>query len=242
MATSLAIQQEALSRATSSQSLANYAAIIRGFMAKGLSESEIKPRENVFTFNAWKALGRVVRKGEHGVKCITVITTKDKRTGREERRPWTTTVFHVSQTQPVGTEYVRVPTPTAPLEINSLDLDATPENIPYAGEEETSTAELLEHSAAVHAIQKFSPDATVETFTLDENCKLVRETPEPPKDSASVRAMRGEQVSIMDIIAELPNRETRETLAQHDRRIDREYRAAKRNVQQVYQNSKTVNF
>jgi len=47
MATSLAIQQEALSRATSSQSLANYAAIIRGFMAKGLSESEIKPRETV---------------------------------------------------------------------------------------------------------------------------------------------------------------------------------------------------
>jgi len=30
---------------------------IQGFAAKGIPESEIKPRENVFTFNAWKALG-----------------------------------------------------------------------------------------------------------------------------------------------------------------------------------------
>jgi hypothetical protein len=222
-------------------------------MAKGIPEDQIIPRVNVFSYNAWKANGRQVRKGEHGVKCLTFIT-KTGKNGREERRPWTVTVFHVSQTEPVGTlhapiakEYVPVPSPVPSNWITPGSVtygnepDATPENIPYAGEEDTDEAELLDHSTAVHVnreIQKFSPDATVETFTLDENCELVsetdelshrgregycakcggnceydangnkRETPEPPKDSASVRAMRGEQVSIMDIIAELPKRET----------------------------------
>jgi hypothetical protein len=238
MATSAAIQQEALTRAVSGQSLSNYAPIIRGFMAKGIPEDQIIPRVNVFSYNAWKANGRQVRKGEHGVKCLTFIT-KTGKNGREERRPWTVTVFHVSQTEAVdirgnvidahiSKQYVRVPTPTAPLELP--EPDATPENIPYAGEEDTDEAELLDHSTAVHVnrqIEKFSPEATIETFTLDENCELVRETPEPPKtytfpdskfpspvkpvkplpppkDSTYDRAMRGEQVSIMDIIAELP--------------------------------------
>ncbi len=57
-----AIQQEALSHAVSGQSLANYPAIFKGFMAMGITESDIKPRENVFTFHAWKALGRSVKK------------------------------------------------------------------------------------------------------------------------------------------------------------------------------------
>src|SRR5690349_7011520 len=52
----------ALERATTQASLANYPVIIAGFMAKGIPESEIKPRENVFTFKAWRALGRIVRK------------------------------------------------------------------------------------------------------------------------------------------------------------------------------------
>jgi hypothetical protein len=99
--------QEALSRAVSGQSLANFPAIFQGFAAKGIPESEIKPRENVFTFDAWKALGRVVRRGEHGVKVITMIDCKSKQTDVDTgerkiiRRPWTTTVFHVSQTDPL---------------------------------------------------------------------------------------------------------------------------------------------
>src|SRR5262250_3897154 len=96
---------ESLKRAVSGQSLANFPAIFQGFMAKGIPESEIRPRENVFTFEAWKALGRYVRKGEHGVKVVTFIETKSKEidqdTGQAKiiRRPWTTTVFHISQTE-----------------------------------------------------------------------------------------------------------------------------------------------
>jgi len=95
---------ESLKRAVQGQSFSNFPAIFRGFAAKGIAETEIKPRENVFTFQAWKALGRYVRKGEHGVKVTTFIecTKENKGTGEKEsfRRPWTTTVFHVSQTEP----------------------------------------------------------------------------------------------------------------------------------------------
>ena len=98
-------RREALTRAVSGQSLTNFPAIFQGFAAKGIPESEIKPRENVFTFDAWKALGRVVRRGEHGVKVVTFIESRSKEidadTGERKiiRRPWTTTVFHVSQTE-----------------------------------------------------------------------------------------------------------------------------------------------
>ena len=98
-------RREALQRAVSGQTMSNYPAIFHGFIAKGIPESEIKPRENVFTFEAWKALGRYVRKGEHGVKVVTFIETKSKELDRDTsepkiiRRPWTTTVFHISQTE-----------------------------------------------------------------------------------------------------------------------------------------------
>lgn len=100
------IEREALAKAATGQSLANYPAIIAGFVAKGIPEQEIRPRENVFTFNAWKALGRAVRRGEHGVKVCTFIScSKTVKTTEGEqsigyRRPWQTTVFHVSQTEP----------------------------------------------------------------------------------------------------------------------------------------------
>ena len=100
-------RQEALSRAISGQSFTNFPAIFQGFAAKGIPESEIRPRENVFTFDAWKALGRVVRRGEHGVKVVTFIERQSKETDPDTgerkiiRRPWTTTVFHVSQTEPL---------------------------------------------------------------------------------------------------------------------------------------------
>jgi antirestriction protein ArdC len=103
------LAQEALGRAVNGQTLSNYPAIFHGFLAKGIPEGEIKPRENVFTFHAWRALGRTVKKGEHGVKIVTYIDTTKKEkteTGEEiekhSRRPWTTTVFHVSQTKPLN--------------------------------------------------------------------------------------------------------------------------------------------
>jgi hypothetical protein len=45
------LQNEALERARTSQALTNYPAIFEGFMAKGIPETDIKPRENVFTFH-----------------------------------------------------------------------------------------------------------------------------------------------------------------------------------------------
>jgi antirestriction factor ArdC-like protein len=113
------MQQEALSRAVGGQSFANWSAIVAGFTAKGIPEEDIKPRENVFTYHAWRALGRQVRRGEHGVKVTTFVavdgpdtkadidgTTDNDSDGTNRRkggyrRPWTATVFHVSQTDPI---------------------------------------------------------------------------------------------------------------------------------------------
>src|SRR3989442_16016871 len=106
------MQTEALSRATSGQSLTNLPAIIHGFISKGIPADEIRPRENVFTYHAWRALGRQVRRGEHGVKVVTFVpmTKKtgqvDAETGEEKtaqlgKRAWNATVFHVSQTDPI---------------------------------------------------------------------------------------------------------------------------------------------
>ena len=102
------LQTEALSRAVTGQTMSNYMTIINGFSAKGIPGNQIKPRENVFTYNAWKALGRQVKKGEHGVKITTFRHDKreiEKSDGtKEERissRPWFATVFHVSQTEAI---------------------------------------------------------------------------------------------------------------------------------------------
>jgi len=107
------MQQEALSRAVGNQSTANWAPIFAGFMEKGIPEDDIKPRENVFTYHAWRALGRQVRRGEHGGKVTTWVPMKDKgeptvdpTTGeklepRMSKRCTSATVFHVSQTDPI---------------------------------------------------------------------------------------------------------------------------------------------
>ena len=104
---------EALDRATNGQALTNYPAIFEGFMARGIPEAQIKPRENVFTFQAWRALGRSVRKGEQGVRVVTFVLCESKQrdpsTGEETiatyRRPHTTTVFHISQTEECKADY-----------------------------------------------------------------------------------------------------------------------------------------
>lgn len=101
-----AIAQEALARAQQSASTANYAAIFAGFEAKGIPACDILPRENVLTFHAWKAIGRSVRKGEHGVKvCTWIPMTKKDDQGEAHpigKKPRSTTVFHISQTDPIG--------------------------------------------------------------------------------------------------------------------------------------------
>jgi hypothetical protein len=109
------MQAEALERARASQAFTNYPAIYQGFMAKGIAEADIKPRDNVLTFHAWKALGRSVKRGEHGVRIVTFIdcsaNDRDPATGEEKtvsyRRPHTTTVFHISQTEPTSDRQAR---------------------------------------------------------------------------------------------------------------------------------------
>lgn len=104
---------EALTRAATNQSTMNYATILNGFAAKGIPMDQIEPRQNVFTFMAWRALGRRVKKGEHGIKVFTFVpmeveTNKTGDNGEQTKklrvisRPWTTTVFHVSQTEVIG--------------------------------------------------------------------------------------------------------------------------------------------
>ncbi|WP_446471510.1 DUF3560 domain-containing protein [Xenorhabdus stockiae] len=92
----------ALDRALSNDSEANYETIYEGFEAMGINEDEILPRENIFTFNAWIAKNRVVKKGEKGVKVTTYIPCKkkDKKTGEEKiiKIKKETVVFHISQT------------------------------------------------------------------------------------------------------------------------------------------------
>jgi antirestriction protein ArdC len=106
------MQIHALTNAVQGQSLMNYQTIIESFVERGIPLDEIVPRENVFTFNAWKALGRVVRKAEKGVPVVTFVKCKSKtKKGDGESaaqegtgdakgysRPHTTYVFHISQT------------------------------------------------------------------------------------------------------------------------------------------------
>jgi 16S rRNA G1207 methylase RsmC len=91
-------QIESLKRAKDGTSEANYAAIMAGFAAMGIPDDQIQPRENVFTFGAWLAQGRSVRKGQHGVKIPTVIEKRDSDERKVKFRRFTT-VFHVSQTE-----------------------------------------------------------------------------------------------------------------------------------------------
>ena len=104
------IQAEALRNALNDRGAMNYEAIFEGFVEMGIAPSEITPRVNVFTYNAWRALGRQVRKGAHGVKVVTWITAKPKSAedaqpasaaneqGEDYKFPRSVTVFHVSQT------------------------------------------------------------------------------------------------------------------------------------------------
>ena len=57
------IQQEALSRAANGQSLANWPAILAGFTAKGIPETDIRPRENVSQSEHFRQLALEISPG-----------------------------------------------------------------------------------------------------------------------------------------------------------------------------------
>lgn len=100
-------QAQSLSNALNNQSFSNYPAIFEGFLAKGIDIDDIKPRTNIFTFNAWKALGFSVKKGEHGVKVVTAVKTARKDAeGNDKPSSFirSVTVFHSSQVQPIESD------------------------------------------------------------------------------------------------------------------------------------------
>lgn len=92
----------ALTRARSSQATSNYGALFDGFLSMGIPAADILPRENVFSFHAWRAVGRTVRRGEHGVKLCTWIDAKQADTGESRKLARSVTVFHISQTDPLN--------------------------------------------------------------------------------------------------------------------------------------------
>lgn len=96
---------EALDRARHCRGRENIARVYSAFLERGIGEADIQPGENVLTYRAWKALGRFVCKGEHGVRLVTYIECdrKVERDGKERIErvtfPKCTFVFHVSQTK-----------------------------------------------------------------------------------------------------------------------------------------------
>jgi len=77
--------------------------VINEFSMRGI---DAIPRVDTFTYRAWVAKGRQVRKGEHGVKIPVYIRMekKGKKPGDKPEsytRPRSTTVFHKSQTDPI---------------------------------------------------------------------------------------------------------------------------------------------
>ena len=105
------IQESALNRARTGTAKTNYHAIFQGFAEKGIPCDQIKPRENIFTFQAWKALGRKVKKGEHGIKICTFMPCQKEQKNESGEikiiyysKPWISTVFHISQTESIGSQ------------------------------------------------------------------------------------------------------------------------------------------
>lgn len=94
--------RKSLDNAVSRTSTKNYPAIIQGFAAMGIPAENVFPRENVFTFNAWVALGRKVREGEQGVVVVTYVGCRG---GHAKAgggvRPVSTHLYHISQTAPI---------------------------------------------------------------------------------------------------------------------------------------------
>jgi hypothetical protein len=98
-------------KAQSRTSAHNDAIVESAFAERGI---EATPRFDVFTFNAWLSKGRVVRKGEKGVRIITFFQKAD---GSKVSR--SVTVFHVSQTDPAD-----APADESDLAESTADVDA----------------------------------------------------------------------------------------------------------------------
>ena len=117
--------QEALDRIQQNPSESNYAAVIAGFAERGILAEDIHPKENVFTFNAWKAKGRRVKKGEHAVKILTWVPVNSKKSDGDEAkttklRPSRCALFHISQTQAIDTPIAVANGRVDPLDVAAI--------------------------------------------------------------------------------------------------------------------------
>jgi len=95
-----ALQMAALERAQNGRVCANDLLIIAAYAARGI---DAHPRLDVFTFAAWKALHRHVRRNEHGVHIASYVRREEvKPDGSTEEHsfPTSAVVFHVTQTDP----------------------------------------------------------------------------------------------------------------------------------------------
>lgn len=103
-----AADASALARARNGNPCANDTRVLAAFVARGLPVKDVNPRVNVLTYRAWRALGRQVAKGEHGVRLTTWLSTPEERdksgkvTRRKGKRPRAAYVFHESQLMPVA--------------------------------------------------------------------------------------------------------------------------------------------
>lgn len=52
-------------------------AVVRGFKRRGFKEADIRLRDNVRPYKLWLSAGRVVRKGEHGVRGLFHVSQTD---------------------------------------------------------------------------------------------------------------------------------------------------------------------
>lgn len=200
------VQQHALQNALTSQSVANFQAIFEGFEAMGIPTDAIKPRVNVFTFNAWKALGRTVKKGEHGVKIVSVIpcTKKDPVIGEDVpvKKIKATTVFHISQTHAIDG------TPDAEPTDKTSDTRSTP------------AAPVIEASASpAPAIENAEP-RPLNTYELKQQAR--RERYEDLSASAS-HASNATYQKARDMASVIPFGQPI-LVGHHSERRDRNYR------------------
>lgn len=95
-----ALQTAALERAREGKTCANDLFLVAAYAARCI---DAHPRVDVFTYNAWRALHRHVRKGEHGIRITTYTHTEALRpdgTADEQSFPVSAVVFHASQTDP----------------------------------------------------------------------------------------------------------------------------------------------
>ena len=70
-------------------------------LAMAAVEGNRDPEKGWAGFRQWQTAGRVVRKGERGTACMTVVKVKDKN-GRTKTAPRGFRVFHFDQTDPIG--------------------------------------------------------------------------------------------------------------------------------------------